>query len=184
VQRRDRRAHGRISAIGEHVAGERIPERAVVGGRRQQPAQAVATGEHPLRPQARVLAPGVDLRGVVEAPVGLAGGVQALDQPVTQLVQHHLRHAVVGVERVGRAQAERAVAARDGVRVGRAVHAQADRARDAQPQLVERIDVAAAHLARRRGGGGHGHDPEKRGGRRSANAARPSSRSRENSVTS
>jgi len=78
----DRRLDGRIGAVGEDVACELLPERADVGGRGEHRAQAVATGEHPLQPQAGVLAPVVIGAGVVHAPVGARERLLAFDERV------------------------------------------------------------------------------------------------------
>ena len=69
-----------------------------------------AIGQLGLQAQAGLLAHVVAVAGVVQAPVGQPPAGLALHQRVTELVQHQLRQAVVGVQRLGRADRDGAAA--------------------------------------------------------------------------
>ena len=94
-----------------------------------------------------MLAPVVLGAGVVHPPVRLRERVLALDERVAELVEDHLREAVVRIERVVRRDRERAGTVGRGVRVARPLHAQPDPARRAEPHLGERVDVAMGDVA-------------------------------------
>ena len=96
----------RHQRVGRQVAVVAPPLRR----RGHQLAQPVAVAQLGLQPQAGGLGHVVAIAGVVQAPVGLVPAVLALHQRVTQLVQHQLRQAVVGVQRLGRAHQDRAAA--------------------------------------------------------------------------
>ena len=70
-----------------------------------------------------------------------------LDERVAELVEDHLREAVVGVERGGVADRERAAAVGGGVGVWRANDSQPDATGSTDPHLCKWIDVARGDLA-------------------------------------
>jgi hypothetical protein len=144
----DRRLGRSVGAITQHIARQSIPERAELGGRREQRAQAVAAGQHELDAKARVLAPVVIGPRVVHAPVRGRERLLALDERVAELVEDHLREAVVRVERLVVPDRERAAAVSRGVRIRRADHPEPDPACGTDPHLRKWIDVPICDLSR------------------------------------
>src|SRR5690606_37498961 len=126
--------------------GELVPVLAVLTGGAEHAAQVVAVGQPGLEPDAGVL-PRVVGAVEGEAPVLEVEGLDAVRDPVAELVEEHLAEGVVGIEVLAGAEPEHAAAvgAAEDRRV--AADGKAETAGRGEPDDLEGVEVAGADRA-------------------------------------
>ena len=110
-------------------------------------AEAVAVGEPGLQAQAGVLPGHVARAFVVEAEVRHTEAALAFDQGVTELVEDHLRQAVVGVEGARGPNGHDALSIRRRIDLCRADYTKADAVGDGEPDRVEGVEVDVGRVS-------------------------------------
>lgn len=141
---RERGGRGELS----ERAGQSVVERAVLGRWREDHVQAMRLEKVSLQTKTGVLTREVIVAGVAQAPVFFRQRRLAFDERVAELVQNHLREAIVWVERLRGPDEERSFAIGGGEDLGRPHDGEPDGAGAADPEDVERVLIASSDRAR------------------------------------
>ena len=130
----------------ERPSRQRVIKHPKVRRRSEQLPQPIRTQQRRLHPQTSPLTRdvvGIHLVAIVvgQAPVRLGEAVFPLHQRVTQLVQDHLRQAVVVIQILLRSQKQVAFSVGVRVAVRRASHRESQLVSRRDPDVIERVDV-------------------------------------------
>ena len=140
-------ADGGIVDAGQWVGGESFVVATEVGCRSQNASQPERISQPCLKSQTRMLAGHVARRLVVETKVRHTQAVHSFDERVAELMEDHLRKAVVGIQSLCGTDGHHTITVRRGIDLGRTFDPKPNPPGDRQPHGVEGIEVDVARSA-------------------------------------